>query len=197
MNYLAHQFLSFPDTTLQIGNFIADHVKGSTLTNYSSPIKKGIAHHRAIDTFTDSHPIPKIGRQRLNKTVGKYAGVALDVFYDHFLAIQWNKWNQENLLTFSDNVYSLLSTNQNSIPDSAKFMLGYMKRDNWLLNYQTIFGINRALTGLSRRTKFESNLNVATLELEKSYVDFELEFNAFFPELMDFSNSWIKENSAY
>ena len=62
-------------------------------------------------------------------------------------------------------------------------MLTYMKRDNWLYNYQFIEGINRALSGMSRRTKFESKMDVAAKELSLHYEAFRDEFQLFFPEL--------------
>jgi len=69
------------------------------------------------------------------------------------------------------------------VPKGVVKMLSYMSRDNWLYNYQFIEGIDRALTGMSRRTKFESKMEHASEALQAEYSAYENEFHQFFPEL--------------
>ena len=80
MNYLAHLFLAGNHPEMILGNFIADHVKGSDILKYSETVRKGISMHRAIDTFTDQHPVVKQSIQRLRSDFRKYAGVIVDSF---------------------------------------------------------------------------------------------------------------------
>lgn len=56
MNFLAHIYLSDDKPLLQIGNFIADSVKGRQVELYPPTIQEGIRLHRAIDAYTDAHP---------------------------------------------------------------------------------------------------------------------------------------------
>lgn len=86
LNFLAHLYLSENNTNIMIGNFIADHIKGNRFSHLNSEIQKGIRLHREIDTFTDSHVITKKSKRRLHKRYGLYAGIIIDIFYDHYLA---------------------------------------------------------------------------------------------------------------
>ena len=183
LNYLAHIYLSGDDEQLLFGNFIADHVKGNVLDLYETGIQKGIRLHRMIDTYTDTHAIVRQGKVRLRPYVGKYAPVALDILYDHFLAAGWNDYHYLPLESFTFNTYTTLDKRVAMMPEKTKHMYTYMRRDDWLSGYAQIAGIDMALKGLSRRTKFESNLGNATVALRDHYNDFKKEFEEFFSEL--------------
>ena len=183
LNYLAHIYLSGDDEQLLFGNFIADHVKGNVLDLYETGIQKGIRLHRMIDTYTDTHAIVRQGKVRLRPYVGKYAPVALDILYDHFLAAGWNDYHYLPLESFTFNTYTTLDKRVAMMPEKTKHMYAYMRRDDWLSGYAQIAGIDMALKGLSRRTKFESNLGNATVALRDHYNDFKKEFEEFFSEL--------------
>ncbi len=183
MNYLAHLLLSGTNEELMLGNFIADHVKGSSINSYSPEVQRGIVIHRMIDHFTDQHEVTALGKIRLRPYVNKYAPVALDVIYDHYLARNWELYHQEKLSTFLDYAYGILDKHKAIMPEKTQYMYTYMRRDNWLGNYIFPEGILKALSGLSRRTKFESNLDKAFDCMMNEYAVFEKEFNDFFPLL--------------
>lgn len=183
MNFLAHLYLSGNDENIMIGNFIADHVKGNHFSNYNDQIIKGIKLHRLIDAFTDSHPVVNESKKRLRPYFHKYSSVIADVFYDHFLAKNWNKYHSESLEKYAENVYSLLKRKEEILPAKTQNMLTYMIQHNWLKSYSTLEGINNALTGMSRRAKFDSKMDEATAFLRKDYARYEKEFELFFPEL--------------
>src|SRR6266487_5277817 len=86
MNYLAHAYLSFGNNEILIGNMLSDFVKGKTKFSFPLNIQKGIFLHRAIDSFTDIHPVTKHAKQVFKPVTGHYAGVFTDIVYDHFLA---------------------------------------------------------------------------------------------------------------
>ena len=92
MNYLAHAYLSFGHEEILVGNMISDFVKGKKKFDYSLGIQKGIALHRAIDSFTDDHPVTKLAKQFFKAEYGLYAGAFMDVVYDHFLANDTNEF---------------------------------------------------------------------------------------------------------
>lgn len=110
MNFLAHLFLSGKPGELMVGNFIADSVKGSMLSDFSEGIQQGIKLHRAIDNFTDNHLVTLKSKERLRIHFGKYAPVVVDIFYDHFLAICWEKYADRSLRIYADEVYKFLGT---------------------------------------------------------------------------------------
>ncbi|MCR9262953.1 MAG: acyl carrier protein phosphodiesterase [Flavobacteriaceae bacterium] len=187
MNFLAHIYLSFDDKEITLGNFFADHIRGNKYKHFPERIQKGILLHREIDTYTDSHPIPKQSSKRLHKNYSHYSRVIVDIFYDHFLAKNWSDYSEVPLEDYVENFYDLLEDNYDLLPLGTKRMMPYMITDNWLLNYANIAGIGRVLNGMNRRTQNRSKMNFAILDLEEHYTDFEAEFTAFFEELITFS----------
>lgn len=183
MNYLAHLYLSGNNHKIMIGNFIADHVKGKQMELFDDEVVKGIKLHRMIDEFTDSHKVVQQSKIRLRSEFGKYSPVIVDVFYDHYLAVKWEQYHHEELSVFANNFYSLLNDNHHRLPLRTQQMIHYMIPQNWLLNYKTIDGINKTLTGMSRRTKFESRMDEAAVYLDRYYSEFEGEFDEYFEEL--------------
>ena len=63
---------------------------------------------------------------------------------------------------------------------------------NILEAYSRLEGIERVLQGMSKRAKFESNMEHAIHDLKEHYDLFENEFKLFFPELQQFVNAEIK-----
>jgi len=197
MNFLAHLFLSglpaeasYADVL--VGNFIADSVPGKQLENYAPAIQTGIRLHRAIDTFTDQHPVVRRSTQRLRAAgYGKYAGVISDVFLDHFLAAHFSEYSAESLPDFTQRVYALLTSRQQEMPAHVQYFLPYMVQHNWLLGYAHLEGIGRALTGLSRRASAGSGMETAALELQANYAAYEADFQEFWPELQGYVREWV------
>ena len=190
MNYLAHFFLSGNSPDLLIGNFIADSVKGNKHNLYPEGIQKGILMHRSIDHFTDTHAVTARSKARLRARFNHYSGVITDVFYDHFLARDWNQFSDETLAVYADRIYSFLELHSDDFPEKPRFMLPFMKEHNWLLAYSEIEGIRTVLTGMSRRTKFESGMEFAADALEENYKLFEEDFRDFFPEIVNFTEKY-------
>ncbi len=187
MNFLAHIYLSFGDDKITLGNFMADSIRANKYKHLPERVQKGIFLHREIDTFTDTHPIPKKSSKKLHKNYSHYSRVIVDIYYDHFLAKNWKTYSNESLAVFVDRFYDLLADNYVILPGGVKRMMPYMISDNWLLNYANLDGIEKVLNGMNRRTKNKSKMNFAILDLEEHYKEFEAEFTAFFEELIVFS----------
>lgn len=190
MNFLAHLYLSQHSEKLMVGNFIADGVKGKKYLQFDKGIADGILMHRAIDSFTDQHPVARHSKSLLRKKFGLLSGVIVDVFYDHFLAAHFQSYSDEPLEKFTAHCYAVLLKNENSMPERNRKMLFYMSEEDWLTSYADIDGIREALTGMSRRVKFENNLAEATDELEKNYSAFDNDFKEFFPQLIQHVKSF-------
>ncbi len=190
MNHLAHLFLSQSDINLLIGNFIADHVKGKKIESFCPEIQSGIKMHRAIDEFTDKHPVVLKSKERLYPKYHKYAAVIVDMFYDHVLAKNWSDYSPISLEIFASNVYRILGAHESILPERSIIILNYMSKQDWLSNYANLNGMKRALKGLSIRAKFDSKMDESILDLERDYRLYESEFNVFFKELFEFSANW-------
>lgn len=196
MNFLAHLYLSEADPEVKTGNFIGDFVKGRNLADrFTSGIVKGIELHREIDEFTDKHPVVLESKKRLRPKYRHYSPVIVDVFYDHFLASGWASFSQQPLADFAVDAYRIIQNHSTILPAQVNQMLPYMINDNWLVSYAQIEGIHRALTGMSRRTPYQSKMEEASTDLRLHYTEFEKEFHLFFPELSAYTRSWLKERA--
>ena len=186
MNYLAHVYLSGSDEFLCIGNFIGDHVKGKAYLDYPETIQNGILLHRKIDYFTDQHFLFKKNVTLLFPQFRHYSRVIVDMFFDHFLANQWNNYHPEPLEQFSKRFYAMIEQYLSILPDKTKKILPVISKYNWFLAYRTFDGMEKILSQMSHRTKFSSNLSSALEALEKNYTKIALDFKIFFSELEDF-----------
>jgi acyl carrier protein phosphodiesterase len=188
MNFLAHIYLSGDNDLIKIGNLMADGIRGKQFESYPLEIQKGIILHRFIDTYTDAHLVFRQSTKRLHEKYHHYAGVIVDVFYDHFLAKNWNHYSDEKLELYVARFYQSLQDNYEFLSERTKGMMPYMINQNWLVSYQTTEGINKILTQMDSRTKNESKMRFATHELIEYYTDFEQEFTTFFEDLKEQSH---------
>lgn len=156
MNYLGHAFLSFGDTDILTGNMIADHIKGmKALQHFPEGIQKGIKLHRKIDLFTDTHPANQRAKLWFRETYGLYSGAIIDTVYDHFLANDPKHFpSEKQLFDFTQKTYNQLSSNQQYLPEIFASYFPHMQQHNWLYGYRMLPGVQRSLTGLSRRAKY-------------------------------------------
>lgn len=183
MNFLAHIFLSGDNELLQIGNFMADGIRGNDYLNYPKEVQKGIILHRAIDTFTDAHPIFRKSKHRLHEKYGHYSGVIIDIFYDHFLAKNWNNYSNEPLEKVANDFYENLRNHYDILTERTKGMMPYMIARNWLVSYASIEGLSMILFQMDHRTKNRVDMHLSINELKEFYTEFEEEFTSFFEEL--------------
>jgi acyl carrier protein phosphodiesterase len=193
MNFLAHIHLSGENELIKIGNFMADGVRGKQYENFSGEIQKGILLHRAIDTFTDAHPIFRQSTKRLHSRYHHYSGVIVDMYYDHFLAKNWKVYSNASLENYSANFYQSLLDNHAILTSKTQYLLPYMMEYNWLVNYQSVQGLERILSQMDHRTKNQSLMRFATEELVAHYDEFEAEFLLFYNEVQLFSKNKLNE----
>ncbi|WP_394759499.1 ACP phosphodiesterase [Flavobacterium sp.] len=193
MNYLAHIFLSGNNDLLKIGNFMADGIRGNDYLKFPEDVKNGIILHRHIDTFTDAHPIYRKSKHRLHEKYGHYAGVIMDILYDHFLAKNWSHYSSEKLEDYTANFYKSLEDNYDILTEKTQNLMPYMTERNWLTSYATIAGIEMILFQMDYRTKHRANMQEAVVELQEFYSEFEKEFTLFFEELRAFCLQQMKK----
>src|SRR3954454_21954788 len=110
MNWLAHVYLSEPRVEFQLGNLLADIVKRPERTEFGDDFVRGAERHRAIDAFTDAHPVVRRSRARISAPYRRFSGVLVDIFYDHLLASTWNRYADVSLETFTAEFYSASET---------------------------------------------------------------------------------------
>ncbi len=191
MNFLAHAYLSFGQEETLVGNFIADFVRGKELENYPKKVQLGIQLHRAIDTYTDSHPLVKQVQSFLIPRFGHYSRVISDVFFDYFLAKNWKNYSDTPLEKFSLDSYRTLSSSPYELPEAFLRMFHWMQAQNWLYAYREAAGIQAALDGLTRRARFDSKMNESTQVLWEKEEEIEAIFFAFFEDLETFASTTL------
>lgn len=193
MNFLAHAYLSFGQEKILVGNFIADFVKGKQINDYEDGIMLGILLHREIDYFTDSHALVRESQTLLRPKFGHYSSVITDIFFDYFLSKHWKRYSDIPRTVFIDHTFEILDTYSDIFPDRFAGMYHWMRKDNWLAGYAEVEGIRQTLTGMSRRTKFDSHMEEAHLALLDHESEFDRIFLAFFEELETFARLKLKE----
>lgn len=190
MNFLGHLFLSGQNDQVTVGNFMADAVKGRDLSRYAEGLQRGIRLHRAIDSFTDSHPVQHQGRERAHAFAGRYASVVMDLFYDHILAAHWNEFHLEPLPAFAQRMYRMLERNLEVMPDRTRRMVPYMIQGDWLTSYATMEGIGWALDGLSRRVPEGASMRGAEAVLREHLATYTAEFREFLPGIIEHTRNF-------
>lgn len=188
MNFLAHAWLSFKAPDILVGNMISDFVKGKKKYEYSKKIQQGIALHRAIDQFTDSHAATHKAKSFFKADYRLYSGAFVDVVYDHFLANDIHEFkNDRELASFAQETYGVLTPYMSAVPDKFQVMFRYMKKQDWLYNYRLREGINNSLAGLVRRAVHLHDHSPAMAILDHHYVELENCYSLFFPDLKQFA----------
>jgi acyl carrier protein phosphodiesterase len=192
MNYLAHAYLSFNEPGILTGNMISDFVKGKKKFDFSLVIQRGIALHRAIDEFTDFHPVTQQAKSYFKKDYRLYAGAFIDVVYDHFLANDKNQFiDEKELDSFCQSTYLNLQNNCTGLPEKFLQMLPYMQQQNWLFHYSHRAGIEKSFVGLVRRAAYLSESDIAFSIFNTHYHELENCYQLFFPELKVFAAQYV------
>jgi acyl carrier protein phosphodiesterase len=182
MNYLAHAFLSGDEPGILVGNFIADHVRGDIGERYTEMIRKGIRMHREIDTFTDAHPSFRAAKKLFYKDFERYSGILVDIYFDFFLASDFQKYSKESLKVFSDRVYLLYKQYEEIFPEKSLRFFQYVLKNNIYESYSRIEGIERVLYHLSHRMRHDVNLERSVPVFEQNRVALHAHFTDFFSE---------------
>ncbi|MDY0200519.1 MAG: ACP phosphodiesterase [Bacteroidales bacterium] len=186
MNFLAHLYLSGDNVEIRMGNFMGDFVKGRSLGRYPDTIQKGIYLHRAIDFYTDTHPATFEVRQLFRQGYRKYAGVVVDVFFDHFLARYWGTFSPYPLRGFTRKFYYQLVLRYRELPKAVRTLLPLLIQSDRLYYYHKIEGVENTLQIMSRVTSLpdETKFAIETLNYHYSYI--RDQFLIFFPDLIEF-----------
>lgn len=177
--------LSCSDDYLLMGNFMADMITNKDVALLPAHIKKGIDLHRLIDSFTDSHPSVSKVNALLHKNHHKYAPVISDVLFDYVLAYNWQKFGHGDLKSFTGNIYNIVESNLDVIPERKHKMVRSMIGDDFLMKYTTYDGLEFVFKKMSNRLRYESNFHLAVEDLKTHFDKINEHFKVFFPDIMN------------
>jgi acyl carrier protein phosphodiesterase len=120
----------------------------------------------------------------------RFAGILVDVFYDHFLARRWRRYHDQPLEHFTRQVYAVLWPQRRQFPERLQRILPWMRADDWLASYAEIELVDATLQGMTRRFRFAARaapMADGVHDLLAHYGTLEQQFNAFFPQLVEFT----------
>lgn len=187
MNFLAHLYLSGSDPAVLAGNFMGDFVKGRLEFGYPTKVKDGIILHRKIDSYVQQHELVRGSRQRLSGRYGLYRGVMLDLFYDHFLVVDWARYSDENFNNF------LLCTRR-SVERFTMWMPTRLVElvpiifEELIPSYATVAGVGDALRRMGRRIPRDNPLDGSEEELMLHYCALRDDFRQLLPMLETYAS---------
>ena len=187
MNYLAHAWLARDTDDAILGAILGDFVFGqSALQDWPPAVRAEIVRHRRIDQYTDAHPAVAAARGLFDHAgLRRYAGIVLDVYFDHCLARGWARWNGAPLGDFTARIYRVLEDHRDELPPRLHTIAPRMAAHDWLGSYAQRGNVDHAVRGIATRLSRNGDKLVACLDVlraEEAQVD--AAFEAFFPDLV-------------
>ena len=184
MNYLAHLFLAQPTADSCFGNLLGDFRRGVDLSAYSEGVRAGVANHIFVDKFTDTHNVVRLARGEVSAERRRFAGIILDVLFDHFLIKHWSRYSEQHFSEFSHTAYACMAQRVSIMPEAMQGMINSMLTHRWLDTYTQLQGVDRALERTASRIRFKHGFHGSINEVHRNYAVFEQTFLEFFPQLM-------------
>ncbi len=203
MNWLAHVHLSPPDVEFQLGNLLADVLRREPRGVVSHAFEAGRCCHTAIDRFTDTHAVVQRSKTRIADSHRRYAGILVDIFYDHFLARHWDRFHEVSLREFTLRFHEQASSRKAGLPEDGADLIEYLVREDRLYSYIRLEGIETTLMRMSRRLSRRWGRIVRLQDAMPALKDasgtaMEQDFLEFFPELVAFvkREGWLGIHAA-
>jgi len=195
LNYLAHLYLAQSTADSHFGNLLGDFGGQRHLNQIPITVKNALDNHYLVDKFTDSHPIVKEAKQYFSPKRRRFAGVAIDVVFDHFLIMHWQKYNLQPLNDFKQTSFALLHKRMPVMPPQMQHVVKHMTDNDWFKEYETLDGVGLALDNIAKRIRFTNTFTGAVDDIAKHYDELNAVFLAFFPELIEHVNQFNLENA--
>lgn len=193
MNHLAHALLAGADEDVVLGSLLGDFVRGPVDGSLPAGVARGLRLHRAIDVFTDAHPQVTALRQGIAAPFRRYAGILLDVWFDHLLARDFARWSPQPLAAFSTALLALLQRRRTELPAAMRGFVTYMQHNGLPAAYADAAMVSRALAGVGTRLSRPNPLHAALPVLQDQSDRLQAGFDAFFPELVAFAQERLQQ----
>ncbi len=187
VNLLAHALLANSDPDRIVGQLCGDFVRGSNLDAFPQAIQAGIRCHRAVDSYTDRHPLNLEARNLFEPEYRRYAGIVVDVIYDHFLANDWHKYNNAPLADYTALVTEALNARHSVLPQKLQNFAALLEVENTLERNRHRDHIELTLQRISGRRKFLKPVERVAPSMWSNEAALKQLFDRFFPELLDYT----------
>lgn len=183
MNYLAHAVLAKPNQYSLVGNLLGDFCKGVNIHNLHPMVLAGLKNHRATDRFTDNHPIITAAKAQFSAQRRRFAAVALDVLFDHFLIRHWQQFYPEPFNDYKATLYLQLTQALPLMPLPMRDTMRRVCCNDWFASYQHLPRLGQALDHIAGRIRFANNFRGIITEISPRYPELERDFLQFYPQL--------------
>lgn len=197
MNYLAHLHIAASTKTSFSGNFLGDFVKGNPEGKFPEEIVHGIRLHRYVDSFTDKHPDVLEAKLLFPKALRRYAPIALDMFWDHCLALNWPTFHHLTLPQFcqlaEQNIANETQPKSVILPQRFERVNGWVWQDKWLESYQKMANIEYALQRMSTRSERMAPLAETGKVLNENYTQLSLVFFVLYKDVLKASDTFVAD----
>jgi len=195
MNFLAHLCLANGDSGLMLGGLIGDFVRGRrALRAYPEPIRQGIVLHRYIDKCTDRSPVVKNLRSQFPREFRRYAGIIIDIAFDHELALNWWRYMPGSLERFDVEIRDLLRGNAEWVPEKLESFMQYAERHGLFSAYRDEGVVFKALAGVGKRLSRPNPLHRVAEIWPDLAPEFKRAFREFFPQIQSEVLDWRRRN---
>ena len=188
MNWLSHVLLSENHIEFQLGNLLTDPLKAKVWEGASVKIEQGVKMHLLIDGFTDSHKIVSSSKALITKR-GHLKGVVLDILYDHFLSLHWDRFCYIQREVFLENFRQNALKDVDNYPQIAQDIIRRVVINRQLSSYEHMDGVVAAFrridARLSVRARGKDNMQRYIPLIAQVRDQLEEEFLNFFPQLMN------------
>ena len=198
MNFLAHLTLAGTEDASRIGNLLGDFEKGTPESLYQRlppEIVPGILMHRQIDRFTDSHAIFHETKSLLAPERRRFAGIVIDIFFDHFLSKHWSTYHPGTVTGFISEIYDLLDKHPTWLGSELGPLVPRLKKENWLASYSDFEGLEKTLQRIASRSSRFDPMKEGIDDLKKNYPAFESAFLQFYPELRQYAAKLLDQKT--
>ena len=184
MNYFAHLVLSQPTLESTVGNLLGDFARGIDQSALDPAVLAGLNNHRAVDRFTDSYIRASEIKQCFSPGRRRFAGIALDVYFDHLLMNHWYEFDARNLNDVIAEFYARMEGGQVLMPNSEmRRVTSRMISDDWFGSYRHIDSVAEALDRIAMRIRFPNQFGNVIEDLRRHEDRILKLFIDFFPEL--------------
>ncbi|MDC0664294.1 acyl carrier protein phosphodiesterase [Marinobacter sp. SS21] len=183
MNHLAHLFLAPASVPGRVGALLGDFARGIDTASLPLEVYQGLKHHRAVDAFTDRHPEVLACKPLFSAQRRRFAGVALDVLFDHYLLRHWSRFAADDSHHFIQEVYRDLELGACLMPDSMAHTTATMIRQDWFNAYRELDNVGHALDRISTRLRRPNQFAGVIEEIRSNDAELEARFLLFFHEL--------------
>jgi acyl carrier protein phosphodiesterase len=191
VNHLAHALVAHRTGTSITGNLMGDFVKGRPEDTLDGGLLEGVRLHRRVDAFTDDHPAFERCRARVRPELRRFAGILVDVWWDHVLARDWDEYGPEPLPRFARRVYADIALHRQALPPRMFRFVEYMVSTDLLVAYASPEGLARALYGMSQRMRRENPLAEGAAEFDRIAEGVAADFREFLPDLLEHAVAWM------